>query len=156
MEKMAGYLAIAVMVLLGASALLQEEPRSSTSEYVNATFNTDPSVSVRLEVADNTSERRRGLMYREELPEYRGMLFVYPGEDERAFWMKNTMIPLDIIFLNSSKHVINLETAYPEPNTSDSELTRYRSDAPTQYVIELNAGFAENNSIKKGVKVEWD
>ena len=94
-------------------------------------------------------------MNRTELGKHEGMLFVYPEEGDRSFWMKNTLISLDMIFLDSEKEVINVETAFPEPNTSDEDLTRYRSERPVKYVVEVNAGFAENYSISEGTKVTW-
>lgn len=127
-------------------------------ENIDASFiieNSEP-VETKLEVADTSKEREIGLMNREELDSYHGMLFVYPEEGDHSFWMKNTLIPLDIIFLNGTKHVINVETAYPEPDTPEEELKRYRSDEPARYVIELNAGFAQNHSISRGTKVSWN
>lgn len=130
---------------------------SSSEDVVNASFSVNGSnVSwVMLEVADNDTERRIGLMNRTELGKHEGMLFVYPEEGYRSFWMKNTLISLDMIFLDSEKEVINVETAFPEPNTSDEDLTRYRSERPVKYVVEVNAGFAENYSISEGTKVTW-
>lgn len=121
---------------------------------VRASFQTQ-NTTVHLEVADTAEERERGLMFREELDENHGMLFVYEEEAPRSFWMKNTLIPLDIIFLGSDKTIINIEKAYPEPNTSDSNLERYRSESPAQYVIEVNQNFTERKGIEKGDRVEF-
>lgn len=153
-------LGILAIIVLGAFSLeFNSNPSNSDglqngSETVNATFS-NGNWAV-LEVADNSSERRKGLMNRETLPNNRGMLFVFEDEDERVFWMKNTLIPLDIIYLDAKKSIVDIDTAYPEPNTSESDLERYPSDQPAKYVIEVNAGFAENNSIKEGNKVKWD
>lgn len=121
---------------------------------VRASFQTQ-NTTVHLEVADTAEERERGLMFREELDENHGMLFVYEEEAPRSFWMKNTLIPLDIIFLGSDKTIINIEKAYPEPNTSDSNLERYSSESPAQYVVEVNQNFTERNEIGKGDRVEF-
>ena len=83
------------------------------------------------------------------------MIFIFPDEGPRAFWMKNTYIPLDMIFLNSEKEVLNVETAQPQPNTSEEDLKLYRSEGPAKYVIEVNAGFADNYPVEKGDKVNW-
>jgi uncharacterized membrane protein (UPF0127 family) len=103
-----------------------------------------------VEIANSSEERARGLMFREELGENEGMLFVYEEEADRSFWMKNTLIPLDIIFLDSNFEVINIEAAAPEPNTSDGNLQRYRSDRPAQYVLEINQNRSEEIGLEKG------
>lgn len=109
--------------------------------------------TVTLEVADNRTERSRGLMNRESLCSNCGMLFLYEDSENQAFWMKNTSIPLDIIFISADQKVINIEHADPEPNTSDEDLTVYRSRGPAKYVIEVNQGFAEEKSIERGTEV---
>ncbi|MBC5792503.1 MAG: DUF192 domain-containing protein [Nanohaloarchaea archaeon] len=121
-------------------------------ETIDASFvsSNDTLAEVSLEVADTSSERRKGLMNRTSLTKNHGMLFKYQEDDDRWFWMKNTYIPLDIIFLDSNYTVINIEKAEPEPNTAEENLASYRSEEPAQYVVELNQGFAENHSISKG------
>lgn len=109
--------------------------------------------SFEVEIADTSEERARGLMNRESLGENSGMLFVYEEEADRSFWMKNTLIPLDIIFLNSNFEVINIEKASPEPNTSDSDLQRYRSERPAQYVLEINQNRSNEIGLEKGSKI---
>lgn len=110
--------------------------------------------SLELEVAETPLERKRGLMYRERLPVDQGMLFVFPEEDERGFWMKNTLIPLDMIFIDRDGKIINIEEAQPEPNTPDRELKTYRSEGEAQYVIEANSTFTEEYGVKEGDRVE--
>jgi uncharacterized membrane protein (UPF0127 family) len=111
--------------------------------------------TITYETAITDEEKREGLMFREELRENHGMLFVYEQEAPRSFWMKNTLIPLDIIFLDSNKEIINIEKAYPEPDTADSELRRYSSDAPAQYVIEVNQNFTDRKGIKSGDRMSF-
>lgn len=125
-------------------------------DRVNATFDIREKPWVLLQVADNETERREGLMNVTELGKHEGMIFIYKKEAPRGFWMKNTLIPLDMIFLDADRQVINVETAYPEPNTSEENLTLYRSERPAKYVIEVNAGFAENYSVEEGDAVEWN
>lgn len=135
-------LAIAVAAFHGA---ITEERQGLPLQIDNQTVN--------VEVANTSAERREGLMYRRNLPENHGMLFVYPDEDKRSFWMKNTYIPLDIIFVDSNGEVINIEQADPEPNTSDENLKRYRSESPAKYVIEVKQGFSREHNITPGSKV---
>ncbi|QKQ98481.1 DUF192 domain-containing protein [Candidatus Nanohaloarchaea archaeon] len=143
---------IATGVLVSSTGDKQD---ASTVETVNASFAGSSGAWAVLEIADNSSERERGLMYRKELGRHQGMLFVFKKEAPRAFWMKNTYIPLDMMFLNSDREIINIETAYPQPNTSEENLKLYRSERPAKYVIEVNAGFADNYSIEEGSKVKW-
>ncbi len=109
---------------------------------------------LQVEIADSTSERKKGLMYREELSINEGMLFVFPREEERGFWMKNTLIPLDMIFVDSKGKILNIEEAYPEPNTSDEDLKTYRSEGEARYVIETNSSFAERYNLEAGDRVK--
>jgi uncharacterized membrane protein (UPF0127 family) len=151
----AGLLVIAAPVLM---SLQPSEPAETLGKgSLNATFYSDGQKAswAVLEVADNESERRKGLMNVTELGERRGMLFVFEEEEIRSFWMKNTYIPLDIIFLDSDKTIINIEDARPQPNVSEENLTRYRSDLPAKYVVELREGFAENFSVSEGSRVSW-
>ena len=160
--KRKNILAVAALLLtITAVSNLGNRPEvpenRSGEDKVNVTFQTgSPRSWAVLEVANNETEKEEGLMNRTELGKHEGMLFNYSRENIRGFWMKNTLIPLDMIFIDSDKEVINVETAYPEPNTSEENLEIYRSAKPAQYVIEVNAGFAENHSIKKGTKVHWE
>lgn len=105
--------------------------------------------------AENERERRQGLSNVESLADNRGMLFIFPAEEMREFWMRNTSVPLDIIFISSERRVINIKQADPEPGVPPEELTRYRSEEPAQYVLEVNQGFSERNNIRQGDEVRW-
>ncbi len=107
----------------------------------------------RLEVARTPAERARGLMNRPSLPRDAAMLFVYEEEAHRSFWMKNTLIPLDILYLDSDGVVVDVQTMMPQPGVPDSELTRYPSAAPARYAIEINAGLAQEHGIEPGAQV---
>jgi uncharacterized repeat protein (TIGR01451 family) len=141
-----------------ASEQTEGQPQNIT-ETVNATFLVDgePAANVTLEVADRPNERARGLMHRESLPENHGMVFVYGEADERSFWMKNTLVPLDMVFVDENGTVLNVEHAEPPaPDTPDSELATYSSDGPAKYVIELEQGFANETGVGPGAEVEFD
>ena len=103
-----------------------------------------------LEVADTGEERARGLMARPSLPPDRGMLFVWEDESVRSFWMLNTLIPLDILFIDGQGMVVDVQTMTPEPGVPASELTIYESAAPAQHALEVNAGAAERCGIVVG------
>jgi uncharacterized membrane protein (UPF0127 family) len=107
-------------------------------------------VKVRVEVADNVFERARGLMYRKALGANRGMLFIYPEEQRLSFWMKNTLIPLSIAFIDSERRVVDIQDMKP----LDDEPPSYVSADPAQYALEVNRGFFKKRGVKVGDRVE--
>lgn len=109
-------------------------------------------VDVMLEVANNSAERRKGLMNRPYLPKKHGMIFIYRREGQKSFWMKNTYIPLDMIFVSENLTIKNIEHAKPQPFTAESELKSYKSEGEVKYVIEMNRGFSDRHNIQKGDK----
>ncbi len=111
-----------------------------------------PTGSITAAVADTPEERRQGLMNRTTVP-HDGMLFVYNSAAPRTFWMKDTQIPLDIVFIGSDGTVLNVAAADPEPGTPPAELTRYRSDGPARYVLEVPQGQAEELGLAPGAAV---
>ena len=106
-----------------------------------------------LEVARTPSERGRGLMDRPVLPEDAAMVFAYSGEEFLGFWMKNTLIPLDILFLDSGGVVVDVQTMHTQIGIRDGALTIYRSARPARYAIEMNAGLAQALGILPGAQV---
>ena len=107
-------------------------------------------VEVRVEVADDLFERARGLMYRTALGVNRGMLFVYPEEQKLSFWMRNTLIPLSIAFIDSELRIVDIQDMRP----LDDEPPSYVSSGPAQYALEVNQGFFEKRGVKVGDRVE--
>lgn len=103
-----------------------------------------------LEIADTPYLLSKGLSNRKELCPDCGMLFIFKSEKIQTFWMKETLIPLDIIFLSKDGQITDIYTASPEPGKSDFELTLYKSTLPSKYVIELNEGTASNLNLNKG------
>ena len=107
-----------------------------------------------LEVAKTIPQKSKGLMNRNTLAANSGMVFVSEFEMPQIFWMKNTLIPLDMIFVDKNGQVINILTATPEPNsTPDTQLTLYKSASPAKYVIELNAGASQKLNLVSGDKI---
>jgi hypothetical protein len=92
-------------------------------------------------------------MGRSELPEESAMLFLFPGESVLQFWMLNTLIPLDIVFVSGAFQVVDVQTMHPEPDTPPERLTVYTSAAPARYAIEMNAGMAAACGIVPGAEV---
>lgn len=103
--------------------------------------------SIRAEIAQTPAEQSNGLMYRDSLDENTGMLFVFERVEPVAFWMKNTRIPLDIIFVNASGSIVNIVTAQP---CIEEPCEQYRSDGAVKYVLEVNGGYAARQGIRAG------
>ena len=103
-----------------------------------------------VEIANTDAERERGLMFRVHMAADHGMLFVFPDEQPRYFWMKNTLIPLDIIFFDAHKRLINVSA--DTPRCKADPCPTYASSAPAKYVLELNAGMAAKLGLKAGDK----
>lgn len=101
-----------------------------------------------LEVADTPKAQHLGLMHRKTMPADRGMLFVFADEDERSFWMKNTYIPLDIIYLDAAGKVVSVKQMKPLDERS------VPSDGPAKYAIELNQGAGARAGVKPGMMIE--
>ena len=95
-------------------------------------------------------------MNRESLDNGTGMLFVFESPRTVSFWMKDTLIPLDIIFINETGYVVNIQEADPEPGVIDALLTRYPSDGPVLYVLEINQGISAAEGIVPGTYVDLE
>jgi hypothetical protein len=89
-------------------------------------------------------------MYREKMAANQGMLFIFDDSDVRSFWMKNTMISLDMIFINEKDQIITIH----KHTTSLSEGS-YTSTGPAKYVLEVNAGFTDDHKIAVGDRIAW-
>ena len=102
---------------------------------------------ISIEIADAPDERARGLMFRENLCEKCGMLFVFKEERISSFWMKNTLIPLDIIFIDKDGGIVNIFSAEP---CAEEPCNIYTSTTKVKYALEVNKGFSLINNIKEG------
>jgi uncharacterized membrane protein (UPF0127 family) len=103
-----------------------------------------------LEVAKTMAQLSQGLSNRPKLCERCGMIFIFNKEGIKPFWMKDTLIPLDMIWLDSKGKVVSIQTAQPEPNTSVTKLKIYQNDVNAKYVIELNANDSKKLNLKIG------
>lgn len=108
------------------------------------------SVKIDIQIARTEFDRQLGLMFRKSMNENQGMLFIFPDVRVRSFWMRNTEIPLDMIFVDTSKRIINIAR-----NTTPYSDVSYTSDGPAKYVIEVNGGFSDKHNINKGDIVNW-
>jgi uncharacterized membrane protein (UPF0127 family) len=105
----------------------------------------------RVEVMRSPEKQARGMMYREHMDADTGMLFVYRGEHQRHFWMKNTNIPLDMIFIGQNRRIVGI-VHKAEPMTT----TRREVDAPSSFVLEVKGGTCKKHGIKVGSTVRFD
>lgn len=153
---------IVIFMILGVLAILNDsfilnpsqEPTQQKLEVTDLKFTDSNGIekrSIQVEIADTTSKRAYGLMNRNFLAENRGMLFVFPDEELREFWMKDTYIPLDIIFLNAEKEIVKINKNAIPLNTEN----RYPSEKPAKYAIEVNGGWTSSNNINIGDKAEF-
>jgi uncharacterized membrane protein (UPF0127 family) len=104
--------------------------------------------AIRVEVANTEDTRRTGLMFRDALPENQGMLFVYETEGRHAMWMKNTLIPLSVAFIDRSGRIINIEDM--QPQTEDA----HGAQASAAFSLEANRGWFTKRGIKAGDRVQ--
>ena len=102
-----------------------------------------------VEIADDDQERARGLMFRDSLAADAGMLFLFDEEAPRAFWMMNTRIPLDILYFDDGLRLVSASLRTP-PCRSTTRCPSYPSTAPARYVLELNAGRADELGVRLG------
>lgn len=105
--------------------------------------------TVKVEVARSSAAVQRGLMYRTSMPAEEGMLFVFPDERPRTFWMKNTCIPLDMLFLAKDGTVVGILEQVPVLNQASRGVP-----CPAGYVLEMNAGWARRHGVKPGMKTD--
>lgn len=98
-----------------------------------------------VEIAENDAERSKGLMFRPYIPDSVGMLFIFNESVPQGFWMKNTAISLDIIYVDENKKIVSIAK-----NTKPYSEESIPSLGNAQYVVEVNAGFTERNNIKSG------
>jgi uncharacterized membrane protein (UPF0127 family) len=108
-----------------------------------------------IEIADDDTERARGLMFRDEMAADHGMLFIHSDEEPLAYWMKNTHIPLDILYFDRGFKLVGEQRNVP-PCTAGNACPSYPSNAPALYVLELNAGQAAEIGLKKGDPLKVD
>lgn len=105
-----------------------------------------------VEVAVSEDERARGLMFRDALAADHGMLFIHDSQEPLAYWMKNTHIPLDILFFDNARVLVAQQRDVP-PCTLGDACPPYPSNAPARYVLELNAGQAAQLDLHDGTRL---
>ena len=107
-------------------------------------------VSVDLEVASTPAAMERGLMYRTSLPESSGMLFVFPEDADHSFWMKNTLIPLDMLFIARDGHIVGIHPGAVPLSTASISV-----GAPSALVLEVNGGWTARHGVRACDRLEF-
>jgi len=136
-------------VISGVSGLLAALLLACGSAPTAVLHGAQGPVSVRLEVARTDAARTKGLMYRSALADGDGMLFVFDTTEEHAFWMKNTFIPLDMIFIGDDLRIVGIH-AQAVPQSTES----LSVGVPSRYVLEVPGGWAAAHGIASGAHVE--
>lgn len=104
--------------------------------------------TVDVAIADDNRSRSEGLMNVMNLPDNSGMLFIFENEQTRSFWMANTPLPLDIVFVNSEMDIVRIHR-----NTQPYSQESIQSEQPAQFVVEVNAGYTIEHDIREGMKI---
>lgn len=118
--------------------------------FINADGNQDTLTTIDVEIANNEYEIKTGLKHRDSLPSNSGMLFIFPNERSRSFWMDKTKISLDIIFVNAQKTILTIQR-----NTQPYSQEGIPSNGKAKYVIEVPAGYCHENNIEVGDRIRF-
>jgi uncharacterized membrane protein (UPF0127 family) len=124
-----------------------KDPDPPTEAIVKPIEFPEAKVRIDAEIARTEHEVTRGLMYRTSMPEYRGMLFRMPRREEQIFWMRNTCISLDMLFLDDDGTIVGILENVPILNEAQRTVHK-----PSRYVLELNGGFSKAHGLRAGMK----
>ena len=158
--KMYGTKALLVVMASGMLLSCANDSKETTIETDEIVFKKEGELdllkdgeiikSLDIEIAESPYEWETGLMYRESLQEDQGMLFVYSAEAQRSFYMKNTLIPLDIIFFNKDSVAVSFQE-----NAIPGDETPLPSGVPAQFILEVNAGKVQEWNLEEGDKMKF-
>ncbi len=139
-------LLIVFLIILAAVATVLINKKPNQVCFKNHCFD--------VELAKTSAEISRGLMFRKSLDQNQGMLFIFEKEGEYPFWMKNTLIPLDIIWINENKEAVFV-SENAQSCLEESPCLSINPDKNAKYVLEINGGFAEKIGLKMGNKMTF-
>ncbi|MFJ5761949.1 DUF192 domain-containing protein [Neobacillus sp. NPDC093182] len=127
--------------------LFRQKKETSLQTKMIKVFSGERAIHLTVQVADTPQKRDKGLMFVENLPENEGMLFVFSGETYGGFWMKNTLIPLSIAFLDSDGKILKILDMLP---CKEDICPTYDPELSYHYALEVNLGWFKKNQIKEG------
>jgi uncharacterized protein len=134
--------AAAATALLIATSALAQEPQALATVPLQAGFH-----RITAQVARTPDQRQIGLMFRKEMPEHEGMLFVFDAPAQQCFWMKNTLLPLSAAFVRDDGSIVNIVDMKPQ------SLDSHCSQEPVRYVLEMNQGWFAKRALGPGKKL---
>jgi uncharacterized membrane protein (UPF0127 family) len=139
-----------ILILLVATAAVTygQEPVPSTFQMT-----LPDGKPLQVEIARTPMERTRGLMFRTDLPEDHGMLFIFDRPGKNQFWMKNTLIPLDILWMDDRKRVVHIE--YQVPPCKLDPCPVYGPSVESHYVLEVKAGVVHKRGLRVGIPLQF-
>jgi len=151
--KVKPLITVLFIVIVAALILFFATPSASENLKPHVLINDQ---RIEVELVKSFEEKQQGLMYRESLDEDAGMFFLYDEEQPLMYWMKNTLIPLDMIFLSADRNIIHIESEVPPCKPLESnDCPGYGPKEEGQYVLEVNGGYAEEHGIEVGDSVEF-
>jgi len=138
----------------GAPAKVKDKPNLPFTKEGELVFfpttERKESTQIDIEVANNDFETQQGLMFRQSMTDTQGMLFIFENMEPRSFWMKNTYLSLDIIFVDNQRRVVSIQK-----NAAPLSERSLPSESPAQYVLEMNGGWSDRYGLKKGDQLDW-
>ncbi|MEP5253508.1 MAG: DUF192 domain-containing protein [Winogradskyella arenosi] len=152
-----------LFIVLATFASCKEDQQRTKTDTVVVSFKKEGTLHIKkaetaeviktlaIEVADDDYSIQTGLMYRTSLETNQGMLFIFPDEQMRNFYMKNTKIPLDIIYINKAKRIVSIQK-----QAQPMDLTSLPSEAPATYVLEINGGLSDSWGLQIGDRIDFD
>ncbi|MAF14192.1 MAG: hypothetical protein CMI53_04875 [Parcubacteria group bacterium] len=146
MNKNNRLLIISLLLVASAFLLLSQNKNQSYLKINDST--------IKVKVAKTVQEQTIGLGGELNLAENQGMLFVFPDQQVRNFWMKDMLFPIDIIWIQDN-YIIAIEKNVPIPTGDQQNIPQYRSPQPVNYVLEVNAGFTDKTNIAIGNEVDF-
>lgn len=138
------------LAILGATLLSAASGAASAQNQQFTTTQLSAGMHlIKAEVADSDAEREQGLMFREKMPLNAGMVFVFDSPATQCMWMKNTLLPLSVAFIDAKGEIINIEDM--QPQTLDSHCSK--KAVPVRYALEMNLGWFKQKNIKPGTVI---
>ncbi len=133
----------------GSDSPVSDTPTAAATPTIVFTLGSGETASLTVEIADTPEKRSQGLMGRESLPDLAGMLFVWPEDTSAGFWMKDTLIPLSIAFIDTEGKIVDIQDMQP------LDETLHHSPQPYRYAVETNQGWFEEHRIEAGDAVSF-
>ncbi|HEY0156107.1 MAG TPA: DUF192 domain-containing protein [Thermoanaerobaculia bacterium] len=136
------------------SATTEEPPSTQTTVYSGPRVIFPDGTAISVEIAADDELRAQGLMFRDRLRPNAGMLFMFAEDDEHAFWMKNTLIPLDMIWIDANQKVVAVK--YNVPPCKVEDCPSYPPGVLSRYVLEVAGGVAQAHGVKAGDQLRFE